>query len=84
MPNPELFHTEDCGLSLLCRCCRGSICEQRLSKSDRLKVELNFWTYAYGAHPHDRSMANSKRQLKHRVGDWSLRVIRWVRLLQIG
>jgi hypothetical protein len=39
----ELFHTEDCGLSLICRCCRGPVCEQRLTKADRLRVHHELW-----------------------------------------
>ena len=39
----ELFHTEDCGLSLICRCCRGPICERRLTRSDRLRVQRDLW-----------------------------------------
>lgn len=39
----EIFHTEDCGISLLCRCCRAPVCEQRLSKADRLRVRRELW-----------------------------------------
>ncbi len=39
----EIFHTEDCGLSLLCRCCRGEVCEQRLANSDRMRAHKELW-----------------------------------------
>ena len=39
----ELFHTEDCGLSLICRCCRGPVSEQRLTRADRLRVQRELW-----------------------------------------
>ena len=39
----ELFHTEDCGISLICRCCRGPVCEQRLSRADRMRVQRELW-----------------------------------------
>lgn len=39
----ELFHTEDCGISLICRCCRGPVCAQQLTKADRLRVERDLW-----------------------------------------
>jgi hypothetical protein len=42
----EIFHTEDCGISLLCRCCRAPVCEQRLSKADRLRVRRELWAPA--------------------------------------
>jgi len=42
----ELFHTEDCGLSLICRCCRGPICERHLARSDRLRIERGLWPVA--------------------------------------
>src|SRR5687767_5986008 len=41
----EIFHTEDCGLSLICRCCRGPVCAQRLSKADRLRVQKDWAAY---------------------------------------
>lgn len=39
------FHTEDCGVSLICRCCRGPICEQRLSKADRMRIQREWAEY---------------------------------------
>jgi hypothetical protein len=39
----EFFHTEDCGLSLICRCCRGPVCEQRLTRADRMRVQRELW-----------------------------------------
>jgi hypothetical protein len=40
----ELFHTEDCGISLICRCCRAQVCEQRLSRADRMRVRRELWS----------------------------------------
>jgi len=39
----ELFHTEDCGLSLLCRCCRAPVCERHLSRADRMQFRGELW-----------------------------------------
>jgi hypothetical protein len=39
----HIFHTEDCGISLICRCCRGLVCQQRLTRSDRLRVRRELW-----------------------------------------
>ena len=39
----ELFHTEECALSLICRCCRGPTCERRLARSDCLRVQQDLW-----------------------------------------
>ena len=42
----HFFHTEDCDVSLICRCCRGPVCEQRLSKADRMRVERDWAAYS--------------------------------------
>jgi hypothetical protein len=78
MPNHELFHTEDCGLSLLCRCCRGPVCAQRLSKADRMAVNGGLWRYTCRARHDDRSLANYSNPPRRRVSDWFLRMIRWL------
>jgi len=39
----ELFHTEDCGISLICRCCRAPICERNTTKADRMRVQRDLW-----------------------------------------
>jgi hypothetical protein len=39
----ESFHTEDCGISLICRCCRAAVCEQRLSRADRMRSQRELW-----------------------------------------
>lgn len=39
----ELFHTEDCGVSLLCRCCRAPVCERHLSRADRMQFRRELW-----------------------------------------
>jgi hypothetical protein len=41
----HLFHTEDCGVSLLCRCCRSPVCKQRLSKADRMRLQPGWGAY---------------------------------------
>ncbi|GEM_PF-6686364 len=42
----QLFHTEDCALSLLCRCCRAPVCERRLARADRLRMQRDLWPAA--------------------------------------
>jgi hypothetical protein len=39
----EQFHTEDCGISLICRCCRGPVCKRYLSRTDRLRCQRDLW-----------------------------------------
>jgi hypothetical protein len=41
----ELFHTEDCALSLICRCCRSPVCERYLTRADRMKVQRDLWPH---------------------------------------
>lgn len=41
----ELFHTEDCGLSLICRCCRTPVCERNLSRADRMRIHRELWPH---------------------------------------
>src|SRR5581483_1471028 len=45
-PMRQLFHTEDCALSLLCRCCRAPVCERRLARADRLRMQRDLWPAA--------------------------------------
>jgi len=72
----ELFHTEDCGLSLICRCCRAPICERRLARSDRLYVERDLWPNAIkqtgGSNP-------KKRATRTFSGIFRLSIFRWFR-----
>lgn len=39
----EIFHTEDCGVSLICRCCRARVCERNLSRADRMRMRRDLW-----------------------------------------
>jgi hypothetical protein len=39
----EQFHTEDCGISLICRCCRGPVCYRHLSHADRMSIRRELW-----------------------------------------
>jgi len=39
----EIFHSEDCGLSLICRCCRADVCDQRLTRSQRMTRRGDLW-----------------------------------------
>jgi len=41
----EIFHSEDCGVSLICRCCRAEICDQRLTRSQRIARRGDLWPY---------------------------------------
>ncbi len=41
----EIFHSEDCGLSLICRCCRAEVCDQRLTRSQRITRRGELWPY---------------------------------------
>jgi hypothetical protein len=72
----ELFHTEDCGLSLICRCCRGPICERRLTRADRLRVQRDLWPSAMkqpGGH-------NPQKRVTRAVGGiFSFAIFRWFR-----
>ena len=60
----ELFHTEDCGLSLICRCCRGPVCERRLTKAHRMRVERGLWSHEY----RNRRLGSPKRHGKRLLG----------------
>jgi hypothetical protein len=40
----HLFHTDDCGISLICRCCRGPTCERRLDLTDIRSLERDLWS----------------------------------------
>ena len=72
----HLFHTEDCGVSLLCRCCRSPVCKQRLSKADRMRIQRDWAPY-----PTRRGAANESTRglfgrfavnLFHRIAAWRL------------
>jgi hypothetical protein len=39
----EQFHTQDCGISLICRCCRGRICYRHLSRADQMSIRRELW-----------------------------------------
>jgi hypothetical protein len=56
----ESFHTEDCGLSLMCRCCRAPVCERTLAKADRLRIRRELWTRDVQRHPHGASAGHVK------------------------
>ena len=78
----ELFHTEDCGLSLICRCCRGPVCEQRLSRADRMRVQRELWmdysqttqsfaTKSWRRHPKNILGSHAQGMIK-RIARWAL------------
>jgi len=78
----ELFHTEDCGISLICRCCRAPVCEQRLSRADRMRVQRELWADDSQAGPRV-AMTPWRRRSKNvlscfapgifkRIADWVL------------
>ena len=50
----ELFHTEDCGISLICRCCRAAVCERNLSRADRMRIHRGLWSHV-----------STKNQVRH-------------------
>jgi len=56
----ELFHTEDCGLSLICRCCRGPVCERTLTKADRLRLQRELWAQEDRRHRYGSSTRHAK------------------------
>ncbi len=60
----ELFHTEDCGLSLICRCCRGPVCEQRLTRADRMSVQRELWAQEARQRRHRSPQKHAERYLK--------------------
>jgi hypothetical protein len=72
----ELFHTEDCGLSLICRCCRGPICERRLTRSDRLRVQRDLWASAM---KHRGGSDPKKRATRAFSAIFSFSIFRWFR-----
>lgn len=72
----ELFHTEDCALSLLCRCCRGPTCERRLARSDRLRMQRDLWPGTIK----QRSGTDPKRRATRALsGIFSFSIFRWFR-----
>ena len=60
----EFFHTEDCGLSLICRCCRGPVREQRLTKADRMRAERELWAQEDRRHRYGSATRHAKRSLR--------------------
>ena len=60
----ELFHTEDCGLSLICRCRRGPVCEQRFTRADRMRVQRDLWAQEERRHRYGASTRHAKRHLR--------------------
>jgi hypothetical protein len=56
----ESFHTEDCGLSLICRCCRARVCERTLAKGDRLRIRRELWAHGAPRHRHGASAGHVK------------------------
>ncbi len=77
----ELFHTEDCALSLICRCCRSPVCEQYLTRADRMKVQRDLWPHhrpqqirSVPKHRAERYLFNIHfyRRLLSRVARWAL------------
>ena len=60
----ELFHTEDCGLSLICRCCRGPVCAQRFTRADRMRVQRDLWAQEERRHRYGASTRHAKRHLR--------------------
>jgi hypothetical protein len=71
----ELFHTEDCGISLICRCCRGPVCEQRLTKADRLRVQRDLWE-GYSQTRQSFAIKISRRHLKNVFGCFAPEIIK--------
>jgi hypothetical protein len=60
----EAFHTEDCGLSLICRCCRGPVCEQRLTKADRMRMQRELWAHEDRRHRYGSSTRHIKPYMR--------------------
>ena len=60
----ELFHTEDCGISLICRCCRGPVYAQRLTRAERVRVQRELWSREYRRAHHSSPIGHAKRYLE--------------------
>ena len=72
----ELFHTEDCGLSLICRCCRGPVCERRLTRADRLRMQRDLWPSTMK----QRDETDPQKRVIRAVGGiFSFAIFRWFR-----
>lgn len=72
----ELFHTEECGLSLICRCCRAPICERRLARADRLRMQRDLWPST----TKQRSGKDPKKRVTRALsGIFSFCIFRWIR-----
>lgn len=89
----EIFHTEDCALSLICRCCRGPVCDHRLAKSDRMARACNLWGDAPRSRSRGRSDARTKPNSPTQPGGFQTRpygfgvflrilrlLLRWLRI----
>ncbi len=64
----ELFHTEDCGLSLICRCCRGPVCEARPTRTDRTKRQHDLWAFESRHCRPGFPLRHAKQYLRKRFG----------------
>jgi hypothetical protein len=51
----EQFHTEDSGISLICRCCRGPVCYRHLSRADRMSIRRELWPGELPRHTDERT-----------------------------
>jgi hypothetical protein len=72
----EMFHTEDCGLSLICRCCRGPTGERCLARADRLYVQRDLWPSAMK----QRGESDPKKRARGTFsGILSFSIFRWFR-----
>ena len=64
----EIFHTEDCAISLICRCCRAPVCKQRLAKADRMQMHRWLWPHAHGLTPTRQSGTRARDATKNLFG----------------
>jgi hypothetical protein len=60
----ELFHAEDCGLSLICRCCRAPACARTLTKADRLRIRRELWAQDVRRHRHGSSPGHTNTSMR--------------------
>jgi hypothetical protein len=60
----ESFHTEDCALSLICRCCRDPVCKRTLTKADRLRTRRELWAQDVRLHHHGSSTNRGKMSMR--------------------
>jgi hypothetical protein len=66
----EQFHTDDCGISLICRCCRGPVCYRHLSRADRLSIRRELW-------PSELPRARSRGQRLSLAAGILTQIVRW-------